>query len=106
MPHSPGTDTTGFLLRVPLVFFAQPDKPERAITADPDAWYDGARPHSMDLERLELRSSSSVLTDGAKPSWSRASRSGRSGRTMKENTQNIRQDLCRRGRPGSHGPRS
>ena len=23
-------------------FFAQPDKPERAILADPDAWYGGA----------------------------------------------------------------
>jgi haloacetate dehalogenase len=27
-------------------FFAQPDKPERAITADPDAWYE-ARPETM-----------------------------------------------------------
>ncbi|MFC4068580.1 alpha/beta fold hydrolase [Actinoplanes subglobosus] len=31
-------------------FFAQPDKPERAINADPDAWYDGARPDSMGVE--------------------------------------------------------
>jgi haloacetate dehalogenase len=31
-------------------FFAQPDKPERAITADPDAWYDSARPDSMGVE--------------------------------------------------------
>jgi haloacetate dehalogenase len=28
-------------------FFAQPDKPERAITADPDAWYNKALPESM-----------------------------------------------------------
>ncbi|WP_030435316.1 alpha/beta fold hydrolase [Actinoplanes subtropicus] len=28
-------------------FFAQPDKPERAILADPDAWYSGARPERM-----------------------------------------------------------
>jgi haloacetate dehalogenase len=25
-----------------LFFFAQPDKPERAILADPEAWYDRA----------------------------------------------------------------
>jgi haloacetate dehalogenase len=31
-------------------FFAQPDKPERAITADPDAWYNRARPESMGEE--------------------------------------------------------
>lgn len=31
-------------------FFAQPEKPERAITADPDAWYDRARPESMGVE--------------------------------------------------------
>lgn len=31
-------------------FFAQPDKPERAIAADPDAWYSGARPETMGVE--------------------------------------------------------
>ncbi|MEV2238324.1 alpha/beta hydrolase [Micromonospora sp. NPDC049891] len=32
-------------------FFAQPDKPERAIGADPDAWYgDKARPDRMGVE--------------------------------------------------------
>jgi haloacetate dehalogenase len=31
-------------------FFAQPDKPERAITADPDAWYSSARPETMGAE--------------------------------------------------------
>jgi haloacetate dehalogenase len=31
-------------------FFAQPDKPERAILADPDAWYSGARPEAMGEE--------------------------------------------------------
>jgi haloacetate dehalogenase len=31
-------------------FFAQPDKPERAITADPDAWYSRARPETMGEE--------------------------------------------------------
>lgn len=37
-------------------FFAQPDKPERAINADPDAWYDSARPESMGSENYtELR---------------------------------------------------
>ena len=30
-------------------FFAQPDKPERAIMADPDAWYDGD-PDAMGVE--------------------------------------------------------
>ena len=30
-------------------FFAQPDKPERAIMADPDAWY-GGRPEAMGAE--------------------------------------------------------
>nr|BFE56121.1 alpha/beta hydrolase [Dactylosporangium thailandense] len=30
-------------------FFAQPDKPERAIAADPDAWYD-VRPETMGVE--------------------------------------------------------
>jgi haloacetate dehalogenase len=34
-------------------FFAQPDKPERAITADPDAWYAGARPDSMGVENYQ-----------------------------------------------------
>jgi haloacetate dehalogenase len=34
-------------------FFAQPDKPERAIAADPDAWYDGARPHRMGAENYQ-----------------------------------------------------
>ena len=28
-------------------FFAQPEKPERAISADPLAWYDGLSPHAM-----------------------------------------------------------
>jgi haloacetate dehalogenase len=38
-------------------FFAQPDKPERAIGADPDAWYSGARPESMGVENYrEFRS--------------------------------------------------
>ena len=37
-------------------FFAQPDKPERAINADPDAWYSGARPDTMGAENYqELR---------------------------------------------------
>ncbi|MGN9909890.1 alpha/beta fold hydrolase [Phytohabitans sp. LJ34] len=37
-------------------FFAQPDKPERAIAADPDAWYDSARPQTMGVENYrELR---------------------------------------------------
>jgi haloacetate dehalogenase len=31
-------------------FFAQPDRPERAINADPDAWYDSAGPETMGLE--------------------------------------------------------
>jgi len=31
-------------------FFAQPDKPERAINADPDAWYSRARPENMGAE--------------------------------------------------------
>jgi haloacetate dehalogenase len=31
-------------------FFAQPDKPERAIMADPDAWYSSARPEAMGEE--------------------------------------------------------
>lgn len=36
-------------------FFAQPDKPERAILADPDAWY-GGRPETMnDVEYEEFR---------------------------------------------------
>jgi haloacetate dehalogenase len=34
-------------------FFAQPDKPERAITADPDAWYAGARPELMGAENYQ-----------------------------------------------------
>jgi haloacetate dehalogenase len=37
-------------------FFAQPEKPERAIAADPDAWYSGARPERMGAENYrELR---------------------------------------------------
>jgi haloacetate dehalogenase len=37
-------------------FFAQPDQPERVITADPDAWYCNARPESMGAENFhELR---------------------------------------------------
>jgi len=37
-------------------FFAQPDKPERAINADPDAWYSGVRPEKMGAENYqELR---------------------------------------------------
>lgn len=37
-------------------FFAQPDRPERVINADPDAWYDSARPESMGEENYqELR---------------------------------------------------
>lgn len=37
-------------------FFAQPDKPERAIMADPDAWYSAARPDTMGAENYrELR---------------------------------------------------
>ncbi|WP_426502116.1 alpha/beta fold hydrolase [Dactylosporangium sp. McL0621] len=37
-------------------FFAQPDKPERAINADPDAWYSAARPETMGAENhAELR---------------------------------------------------
>ena len=31
-------------------FFAQPDKPERAIMADPDAWYGNARAGAMGVE--------------------------------------------------------
>jgi haloacetate dehalogenase len=31
-------------------FFAQPDKPEWAINADPDAWYSSARPEIMGAE--------------------------------------------------------
>jgi haloacetate dehalogenase len=34
-------------------FFAQPDKPERAIMADPDAWYDAARPETMGAENYQ-----------------------------------------------------
>jgi haloacetate dehalogenase len=34
-------------------FFAQPEKPERAIMADPDAWYDSARPVSMGVENYQ-----------------------------------------------------
>ncbi len=35
-------------------FFAQPDKPERAIAADPDAWYASkARPESMGAENYQ-----------------------------------------------------
>ena len=33
-------------------FFAQPDKPERAILADPDAWY-GGRPEAMGAENYD-----------------------------------------------------
>jgi haloacetate dehalogenase len=33
-------------------FFGQPDKPERAILADPDAWY-GADPEAMGAENFE-----------------------------------------------------
>jgi haloacetate dehalogenase len=33
-------------------FFAQPDKPERAILADPDAWYEGC-PEQMGAEAYE-----------------------------------------------------
>jgi haloacetate dehalogenase len=37
-------------------FFAQPDKPERAIGADPDAWYSGVQPERMGLDNyLEVR---------------------------------------------------
>lgn len=37
-------------------FFAQPDRPERVINADPDAWYDTARPETMGEENYrELR---------------------------------------------------
>lgn len=37
-------------------FFAQPEKPERAIAADPDAWYSGVRPERMGAENYrELR---------------------------------------------------
>jgi haloacetate dehalogenase len=37
-------------------FFVQPDKPERAINADPDAWYSSARPEGMGAENYrELR---------------------------------------------------
>lgn len=37
-------------------FFAQPDKPERAIAADPDLWYGSARPEKMGAENYrELR---------------------------------------------------
>ncbi|GIM96550.1 alpha/beta fold hydrolase [Paractinoplanes toevensis] len=35
-------------------FFAQPDKPERAILADPDAWY-GGDPDAMGKENFEER---------------------------------------------------
>ncbi|GIF22088.1 haloacetate dehalogenase [Actinoplanes tereljensis] len=35
-------------------FFAQPDKPERAILADPDAWY-GGDPDAMGRENYEER---------------------------------------------------
>jgi haloacetate dehalogenase len=31
-------------------FFAQPDKPERAIAADPELWYSSARPETMGTE--------------------------------------------------------
>jgi haloacetate dehalogenase len=31
-------------------FFAQPDKPERAIAADPDGWYSSARPETMGVD--------------------------------------------------------
>jgi haloacetate dehalogenase len=31
-------------------FFAQPDKPERAIAADPELWYGSARPETMGTE--------------------------------------------------------
>jgi len=31
-------------------FFAQPEKPERAIAADPDAWYSSVRPERMGAE--------------------------------------------------------
>jgi haloacetate dehalogenase len=34
-------------------FFAQPDKPERAINADPDAWYSGAGPQTMGAENYQ-----------------------------------------------------
>ncbi|EEP70455.1 hydrolase [Micromonospora sp. ATCC 39149] len=34
-------------------FFAQPDKPERAILADPDAWYGAARPDAMGAENYQ-----------------------------------------------------
>jgi haloacetate dehalogenase len=34
-------------------FFAQPDKPERAIMADPDAWYNAARPEIMGVENYQ-----------------------------------------------------
>jgi haloacetate dehalogenase len=34
-------------------FFAQPDKPERAIMADPDAWYSAARPETMGAENYQ-----------------------------------------------------
>lgn len=37
-------------------FFAQPDKPERAITTDPDAWYSSAQPETIGAENYrELR---------------------------------------------------
>jgi haloacetate dehalogenase len=37
-------------------FFAQPDKPERAIAADPDAWYQDAEPERMGADSYrELR---------------------------------------------------
>jgi haloacetate dehalogenase len=35
-------------------FFAQPDKPERAIMADPDAWY-GGDPEAMGIENYQER---------------------------------------------------
>jgi haloacetate dehalogenase len=34
-------------------FYAQPDKAERAISADPDAWYEGARPELMGAENYQ-----------------------------------------------------
>ena len=34
-------------------FFAQPDKPERAIMADPDAWYSAAHPDAMGSENYQ-----------------------------------------------------
>jgi haloacetate dehalogenase len=37
-------------------FFAQPDKPERAILADPDAWYGGSPQHMGEEAFAEFRS--------------------------------------------------